>query len=353
MSLEEEGAFDTFERMEAPKQKRRSRRKESAAAQPIAPSNAPTQAGAFRGHTDDMSLEQLRQEPLSYQTHLFALMSMLYRLLTGRKLFEGSMFEQVTKKLNAQLPEPLFSAQDPAVLQAMEHQLRRIMGQSKPGYQSTAEWIQDLQRLLSQQGQIDPIRTQPMAKPDQPDILAPAMPRGGPSLMRQLWARDPATCWLGQTAQGQWVTVFILNHNVMSDAQLVGAFTNPALDAVHGFAPLVDFGTLPSGQPYLVRELVDGMSLEELVAQQHIDAKQAVKIILQAAQHLNTLEQHGFIHRELSPDAIICTPNGEVVWMDMVAIKPRVDVQKPQGFFEKAKSFLTGKSSSKREDFWK
>lgn len=66
------------------------------------------------------------------------------------------------------------------------------------------------------------------------------------------------------------------------------------------------------GRPYLVMELVDGKSLDRLLDSQPLGAAPTLRIIAQAAQGLAVAHGAGLVHRDVKPQNLLVTPNGQV-----------------------------------------
>lgn len=75
-------------------------------------------------------------------------------------------------------------------------------------------------------------------------------------------------------------------------------------------------GTAP--QPYLVMEFIDGESLgEKLDRVKRLPEDEALRIIVQVAQGLHFAHQQGLIHRDVKPDNVMVSKDGEVKVLDL------------------------------------
>src|SRR3954470_12208304 len=89
-----------------------------------------------------------------------------------------------------------------------------------------------------------------------------------------------------------------------------------------GVPRVVRFGRLPSsGRPYLVREIVEGESLEAVLAR-GTDARVALEILARAAEQLTVLHRAGLLHGDVKPANIIVEPEGSVVFVDLGLAAP-------------------------------
>jgi serine/threonine protein kinase len=93
---------------------------------------------------------------------------------------------------------------------------------------------------------------------------------------------------------------------------LVRRFLNEASAAGRaGSSHLVetfDAGTLPTGEPYLVMELLDGETLDRILRRERrLDAALATEIVSQAAEGIDAAHRAGIIHRDLKPENLFVT----------------------------------------------
>jgi serine/threonine protein kinase len=68
-------------------------------------------------------------------------------------------------------------------------------------------------------------------------------------------------------------------------------------------AETFDAGTLETGEPYIVMELLEGRTLADLIAQQgRLDFAEALRIVRQACEAIQSAHDAGIVHRDLKPD---------------------------------------------------
>jgi serine/threonine protein kinase len=74
--------------------------------------------------------------------------------------------------------------------------------------------------------------------------------------------------------------------------------------------------------PYLVMEFVEGESVgQRLERINHMEEAEAIKVIAQVAQGLHRAHRLGLIHRDVKPDNILLTPDGQVKLVDLGLVK--------------------------------
>ncbi len=89
-----------------------------------------------------------------------------------------------------------------------------------------------------------------------------------------------------------------------------------------GVPRVIRFGRLPSsGRPFLVREVVEGESLEAVLAR-GAEPRAALEILARAADQLTVLHRAGLLHGDVKPANIIVEPAGSVVFVDLGLAAP-------------------------------
>ncbi|MCA9571322.1 MAG: serine/threonine protein kinase, partial [Myxococcales bacterium] len=102
----------------------------------------------------------------------------------------------------------------------------------------------------------------------------------------------------------------------MTEARVTGQLEHPNIVPVH------DYGTTPDGVPFINMKLVEGDTLEDLVAEAgdgRLDPDCLagfIRILLKICDALAFAHSKGVIHRDLNPANIMVGPFGEVYLMD-------------------------------------
>jgi serine/threonine-protein kinase len=92
---------------------------------------------------------------------------------------------------------------------------------------------------------------------------------------------------------------------LLREARTLARLGHPAI--VRGY----DFGETETGEPFLVMELLEGVSLAHWIdGQGRMSATQAVQMLLPIAGALVAAHAHGIVHRDIKPENIIAVPDG-------------------------------------------
>lgn len=112
------------------------------------------------------------------------------------------------------------------------------------------------------------------------------------------------------------VAIKVLNTQLASNPQNAERFRNEAriVSAIShpGLVSIFEIGSLPSGQPYIVMEYLDGESLAHRITR--CGAKlggDTLRITRQIASTLGFVHARGVVHRDLKPDNIIIVADSE------------------------------------------
>jgi eukaryotic-like serine/threonine-protein kinase len=131
------------------------------------------------------------------------------------------------------------------------------------------------------------------------------------TLMRELGAGSCARVYLArEPALGRLVAVKVLHPSLAADdvtrlrfereAKATAVIRHPNVVSVHRV------GHLPTGEPFLVMEYVEGRSLPDLLqARGSLPVEEARRIIVSIAHGLAAAHRKGIVHRDVRPDNVI------------------------------------------------
>lgn len=88
-------------------------------------------------------------------------------------------------------------------------------------------------------------------------------------------------------------------------------------DLIHpNIARLHDGGTIGSGRPYLVMELVEGQRLDTYSDTHHLPIRRRLRLFRQVCDAVNFAHRHSVIHRDIKPSNILVDTQGQVKLLD-------------------------------------
>jgi serine/threonine-protein kinase len=104
----------------------------------------------------------------------------------------------------------------------------------------------------------------------------------------------------------------LLHPHVVQNTEIVRRFLNEASAAGRAGSPHLvetfDAGTLPTGEPYLVMEMLDGESMGHMLERERaLGYERAADLVAQAAEGIAAAHRAGIIHRDLKPDNLFIT----------------------------------------------
>ncbi len=145
-------------------------------------------------------------------------------------------------------------------------------------------------------------------------------------LVEQIAEGGMGTVYKGRNRDtGQIVAIKIVPEGMANNQTLLKRFEKEFKAASNLDHPNVvralEYGVL-GGRPYLVMEFVDGESLGQRIERDgRIPETEAVQIIALAAQGLHHAHKNGMVHRDVKPDNIMVTKDGQVKLADLGLVK--------------------------------
>jgi eukaryotic-like serine/threonine-protein kinase len=164
----------------------------------------------------------------------------------------------------------------------------------------------------------------------QPEILIGKVFLDKYKVTRFLGAGGWSTVYEGIPLQSPKVAVAIkIPHGMFLDDQDIARFRREAraLSQLRhrNTVTLIDYGVLPDERPYLITELAQGITLEELFERQRLEPATCIELFVQICDVLQESHSIGFVHRDLKPANVIVNgieaPNPVVKVIDFGAMK--------------------------------
>jgi serine/threonine protein kinase len=149
---------------------------------------------------------------------------------------------------------------------------------------------------------------------------------GNYDLIDQIAEGGMGTVYKGRNREsGEIVAIKIVPEGMADNQTLYHRFQKEFAAASHIDHPNVvralEYGVL-GGRPYLVMEFVDGESLGQRIERDgRIPEADAVRFIALAAQGLHHAHKSGMVHRDVKPDNIMVTKDGQVKVLDLGLVK--------------------------------
>lgn len=127
---------------------------------------------------------------------------------------------------------------------------------------------------------------------------------------------------------GPPVAVKVLQAELAADPACVEQFVREGQAASvsnhPGIVGVLDFGRSPEGTAYLVMELLEGPTLEQVLADGALEAARALVVARRIAAALEAAHVRGVVHRDLKPSNVFLDPLDFVKLADFGAAKLRL-----------------------------
>ncbi|MGV3621839.1 MAG: serine/threonine protein kinase [Archangium sp.] len=131
---------------------------------------------------------------------------------------------------------------------------------------------------------------------------------------RQLGRGGMGEVWLARHRRlaGKLVAIKVLHVDSSLPQEALSRFRREAEIAARlehpNLVQVLDFNTLPSGQPYLVMEYLKGQSLAARAHGKQFTLEQVSAVMLQVGAGLQAAHKAGVVHRDLKPENIFLVP---------------------------------------------
>ncbi len=102
------------------------------------------------------------------------------------------------------------------------------------------------------------------------------------------------------------------------EARAASALNHPNIVTIHEIGQAF-------GQPYIVMELVEGLTLHDVIGRARMEPKRAIDLAAQIAEGLAKAHAAGIVHRDLKPENVMVTRDGFAKILDFGLVKLRVD----------------------------
>src|SRR5262245_21948507 len=156
-----------------------------------------------------------------------------------------------------------------------------------------------------------------MALPNKTKIPVGTILAGKYRITREIGRGGMATVHEAENVDiGKRVAIKVLAQELTGSSIVVERFLREARAAAAIRSPYIcdvyDSGKLPSGQPFLVLELLEGESLyERMTRQRQLDVPTTVAVITQVCRGLTKAHAASIVHRDLKPENIFVTKDEE------------------------------------------
>jgi tetratricopeptide (TPR) repeat protein/predicted Ser/Thr protein kinase len=125
----------------------------------------------------------------------------------------------------------------------------------------------------------------------------------------------------------------------LREARAVSGLSHPHI------ATLYDYGETETGQPFIIMELVKGVTLGHLLASSNLSLLRAVEIIRDVAEALEEAHHQGIVHRDIKPSNVIISERQQVKVLDFGLVKHLTE-EHSESVDKDARTLLTAHTQS-------
>lgn len=102
----------------------------------------------------------------------------------------------------------------------------------------------------------------------------------------------------------------------LTEAQTVAKLDHP------GIADVFEFGAMTDGRSFVVSKFVDGQNLAQVLGQQPMELREAVRILVAVAETLKYIHEQHLVHRDIKPANLLIGKDGRVFVADFGLVLP-------------------------------
>ncbi|MBB6248879.1 serine/threonine-protein kinase [Rhodanobacter sp. A1T4] len=145
---------------------------------------------------------------------------------------------------------------------------------------------------------------------------------GGYRLLRELGRGGMSAVWLAERIDGVVkrqvalkIPLFTFNSAVAverftRERDILAALSHPHIGQIY------DASVSATGQPFIVLEFIDGVSITEACDIRHLSIRERLMLFLQVLDAVNFAHRHLIVHRDLKPSNILVDTSGQVKLLD-------------------------------------
>lgn len=121
------------------------------------------------------------------------------------------------------------------------------------------------------------------------------------------------------------VAIKVLHVDLAKDPAIAARFEREGIAASRvrheGIVEISDYGRLASGQSFLVMELLEGTTLEQILADGALPVRRAIDIAINIARAVDALHRAGVVHRDLKPANVFVLEGDRIKIVDFGVAK--------------------------------
>lgn len=275
-----------------------------------------TQTGEVWGSPVYMSPEQCAGRDIDARTDIYSLGTVMYEVLTGAQVFTGKRITEIIMKQLNEKPQPPGTLRPDLMIPGwLEHVvLRALEKEPAQRWQSMAEvkkaliegkqessQITEEVRMPAVQQVVDPFVNRRLADKY---LIKSVIGEGGMSVVYEAIQEGVHRRVAIKVLKQELVEEQAQIQRFLREARAISQLSHPNLVAVY------DLGTAPTGQPYMVLEYLEGVSLSSIIDDiGAVPGERLLPIFIQVCDVMEHAHRQGIIHRDLKPSNIMIVNN--------------------------------------------